>query len=140
MEKPAPHVTPSYLSSSGSEENIRSKTLVDTNEKETAPSSTYAINNTDPAHGSGVNYSANPAELKALPHFHKDSGYEALSSSESEILQRQVESPEVESGYWTLFRFAGPLEWVIFCWSCICAIAAGATMPLMTVLLNYTLR
>jgi hypothetical protein len=74
-----------------------------------------------------------PLNKNPLPPFHKEPDYQELPLSEKEIVQKQIEVPEVAPGYWTLFRFAGPLEWAVFCWRCVCAVAAGAAMPLMTV-------
>jgi ATP-binding cassette subfamily B (MDR/TAP) protein 1 len=58
-----------------------------------------------------------------------------LPAHEADILRRQIDIPEVASGYWTLYRYATRNDLIIFGVSCICTIAAGAAMPLMTVLL-----
>lgn len=56
-----------------------------------------------------------------------------LPQHEQDILRRQVEVPEVSVGYFTLFRYATFIDKCILFVSCICTVAAGAAMPLMTV-------
>jgi ATP-binding cassette subfamily B (MDR/TAP) protein 1 len=56
-----------------------------------------------------------------------------LPAHERDILFRQVDIPKINTGYWTLYRYATRNDWIIFAISCLCTIAAGAAMPLMTV-------
>jgi ATP-binding cassette, subfamily B (MDR/TAP), member 1 len=56
-----------------------------------------------------------------------------LPAHEADILRRQVETPDVKVGYFTLFSHADALDWIIFTIAVICAVVAGAAMPLMTV-------
>ncbi|KAF2434909.1 ATP-binding cassette transporter ABC4 [Tothia fuscella] len=56
-----------------------------------------------------------------------------LPPHEADILRKQIATPEVATGYWALYRYATRNDWIIFGVSCICTIAAGAAMPLMTV-------
>lgn len=56
-----------------------------------------------------------------------------LSESEQEIITRQLEAPKLTVGYFSLFRYATKHEWLIMFVSLVASIAAGATMPLMTV-------
>ncbi|KAF2404519.1 ATP-binding cassette transporter ABC4 [Trichodelitschia bisporula] len=56
-----------------------------------------------------------------------------LPAHEKEILKKQIHTPDVKVGYFTLYRYATKWDIVIFVVSCICTIAAGAAMPLMTV-------
>ncbi|EKG16166.1 Putative ABC transporter protein [Macrophomina phaseolina MS6] len=56
-----------------------------------------------------------------------------LPENEREILKRQLDTPPVSISYFALYRYATKLEWIIIVVSSICAIAAGAVLPLMTV-------
>lgn len=56
-----------------------------------------------------------------------------LPENEREILKRQLDTPPANISYLSLYRYATKLEWVIIAVSSICAIAAGAVLPLMTV-------
>lgn len=56
-----------------------------------------------------------------------------LPEHEADILRRQVDTPDVKVGFFTLYRYATRWDWTIWSVSCICTIAAGAAMPLMTV-------
>lgn len=59
--------------------------------------------------------------------------YRHLPEHEAAILRRQVDIPEVKVGFFTLYRYASRNDWIIWGISCVCTIAAGAAMPLMTV-------
>lgn len=63
----------------------------------------------------------------------KKHGSHALNEAEQQILDRQLVTLSVSTSYWTLFRYATKTDLAIICISSICAIAAGAVMPLMTV-------
>jgi ATP-binding cassette subfamily B (MDR/TAP) protein 1 len=56
-----------------------------------------------------------------------------LPAHEAEILRNQLDTPEVKVGYFTLYQHADAFDWMIFALACICAVIAGAAMPLMTV-------
>ncbi|KAK0663702.1 ABC transporter fmpD [Lasiodiplodia hormozganensis] len=56
-----------------------------------------------------------------------------LPENERAILKRQLDTPAVNISYLALYRYANKLEWIIIAISSICAIAAGAVLPLMTV-------
>jgi ATP-binding cassette, subfamily B (MDR/TAP), member 1 len=58
---------------------------------------------------------------------------EKLSETERAILKRQTDQPEVQIGYFGLFRYTTTLDKLIMAVSAFCAIAGGALMPLMTV-------
>ena len=59
--------------------------------------------------------------------------YRHLPEHEAAILREQVDIPAVKVGFFTLYRYASRADWSIWAVSCICTIAAGAAMPLMTV-------
>ncbi|KFY76832.1 hypothetical protein V499_03610 [Pseudogymnoascus sp. VKM F-103] len=62
-----------------------------------------------------------------------DDPFRHLPADEAEILKRQVDIPVVTSTYWTLYRYATFNDKLIIALSCVCAIAAGAALPLMTI-------
>ncbi|CBY01299.1 similar to multidrug resistance protein 1 [Plenodomus lingam JN3] len=55
-----------------------------------------------------------------------------LSEQEKEIMDRQTAAPNLTVGYFSLFRYASRKDMVIMILSLIASIAAGAVMPLMT--------
>lgn len=57
-----------------------------------------------------------------------------LPEHERQILKRQLDIPTVKVTYLTLYRYATTMDWVIIVISAICAIAAGAILPLMTII------
>lgn len=59
--------------------------------------------------------------------------YAHLPEHEREILKRQVDTPDVKSGWKTLYRYSTTNDLLIMAVSSLCAIAAGAALPLMTV-------
>ncbi|CAG8972233.1 hypothetical protein HYALB_00001631 [Hymenoscyphus albidus] len=59
--------------------------------------------------------------------------YAHLPPAEARILRKQVEIPVVKSGIKALYRYATLNDYLIIAVSAICAIAAGAALPLMTV-------
>ena len=59
--------------------------------------------------------------------------YAHLPSSERDIIKRQLETPKVKISFKSLFRYATGIDIIIIVISCICAIAGGAVLPLMTV-------
>ena len=62
-----------------------------------------------------------------------DEAYAHLPAHEKEIVKRQLDIPEAKVTFKTLFRYATRNDLIIIFISCICAIAGGAVMPLMTV-------
>lgn len=63
-----------------------------------------------------------------------DDLYDHLPPDQAEILRRQVISPEVKQGVAVLYRYASRNDIIIIFFSSICAIGAGAALPLMTVI------
>ncbi len=62
-----------------------------------------------------------------------EEAYAHLPPHEKEIVRRQLDIPEVKVTFRTLYRYATRNDLIIIVISCICAIAGGAVMPLMTV-------
>ncbi|KAN0115168.1 P-loop containing nucleoside triphosphate hydrolase protein [Hyaloscypha variabilis] len=60
--------------------------------------------------------------------------YAHLPAAEAQILKKQVDIPDVKSGWKTLYRYSTTWDIVIMVISAICSIAAGAALPLMTVI------
>lgn len=63
-----------------------------------------------------------------------DDPYKHLPEREARILKEQVLTPDVKVGVATLYRYATRNDLLIIAVSAICAIAAGAALPLMTVI------
>jgi ATP-binding cassette subfamily B (MDR/TAP) protein 1 len=57
-----------------------------------------------------------------------------LPEAEAQILKRQIDIPVVKSGWRTLYRYSTTNDILIMVVSAICAITAGAALPLMTVI------
>jgi len=64
----------------------------------------------------------------------EDDLYAHLPPAEAEILKRQVNIPVVKTGWKTLYRYSTKYDILIMIVSAICSIAAGAALPLMTVI------
>ncbi|OBT62096.1 hypothetical protein VE03_09020 [Pseudogymnoascus sp. 23342-1-I1] len=62
-----------------------------------------------------------------------DDPFRHLPPDEAAVLKRQVDIPAVTSTYWTLYRYATFNDKLIIALSIVCAIAAGAALPLMTI-------
>ncbi|CAM1505503.1 Fc.00g111400.m01.CDS01 [Cosmosporella sp. VM-42] len=62
-----------------------------------------------------------------------DDLFKHLPDHEAHILRRQVEIPEIKQGVAVLYRYSSRNDVIIITISAICAIAAGAALPLMTV-------
>lgn len=58
------------------------------------------------------------------------------TNEELAIINEQIEAPEVKVSYGTLFRYATAWDIILIIIASICAIAAGAALPLMTVRSN----
>lgn len=52
---------------------------------------------------------------------------------DNEILRQQIQMPEIKVSYRALFRYSSSFDRLILSISIICALAAGAALPLMTV-------
>ena len=63
-----------------------------------------------------------------------DAAFAHLPEHEQVILKRQLHIPEVKVSFKTLFRYASMWDLIIFYVACLCSIAAGAALPLMTVI------
>lgn len=63
----------------------------------------------------------------------EDEAYQHLPPHEREIVKRQLDIPTVSVTFRTLYRYATKVDLIIIAVSCVCAIAGGAVMPLMTV-------
>ena len=59
--------------------------------------------------------------------------FKHLPADEAEVLRRQIITAEVKQGVAVLYRYASRNDCIIMFVSAICAIAAGASLPLMTV-------
>lgn len=60
--------------------------------------------------------------------------YKDLPADEAAILKQQVDTPNVKVGFLTLYRYASRNDLLFMSVGAICAIAAGAALPLMTVI------
>jgi ATP-binding cassette subfamily B (MDR/TAP) protein 1 len=60
--------------------------------------------------------------------------YAHLPPAEAEILKKQVDIPPVKAGWRILYRYATINDKLIIAVSSICSIAAGAALPLMTII------
>lgn len=64
----------------------------------------------------------------------EEAAFALLPEDEKHILKTQLDSPSVKVTFFTLYRYADPWDYVIIAVSAICAIAAGAALPLFAVL------
>jgi ATP-binding cassette subfamily B (MDR/TAP) protein 1 len=64
----------------------------------------------------------------------EDSLFAHLPEHEKEILKQQLEAPSVKVSFFILYRYASRSDILIMVVSAICAIAAGAALPLFTIL------
>ena len=69
-----------------------------------------------------------------------EEGYAHLPPKEKEIVKRQLDIPAVKVTFATLYRYATRNDLIIILISCICAIAGGAVMPLMTASISFPAR
>ncbi|GAB1200587.1 GTPase-activating protein [Aspergillus pseudonomiae] len=63
-----------------------------------------------------------------------DALYSHLPEHEKQILKKQIDADEVKVSFFALFRYASRMDILIMFISAICAIAAGAALPLFTIL------
>jgi len=64
----------------------------------------------------------------------KDDPLGHLPPEEAEIIRKQLDIPEVDLNYFSLFRFASRNDIIIIVISAITAVIGGAAMPLMTII------
>lgn len=62
-----------------------------------------------------------------------DAIFAHLPEHEKEILKKQLDAPNVKISFFGLYRYASRMDMLILGVSAICAIAAGAALPLFTV-------
>lgn len=62
-----------------------------------------------------------------------DALFAHLPEHEKEILKKQLDSPDVNVSFFALFRYASRMDILIMLVSALCAIVAGAALPLFTV-------
>lgn len=62
-----------------------------------------------------------------------DAIFAHLPEHEKEILKKQLVAPHVNISYFGLYRYASRMDIFVLVVSAICAIAAGAALPLFTV-------
>jgi ATP-binding cassette subfamily B (MDR/TAP) protein 1 len=62
-----------------------------------------------------------------------DALYAHLPAHEKDILKRQLDAPPVKVSFFGLYRYASHMDILIIVVSALCAIAAGAALPLFTV-------
>jgi ATP-binding cassette subfamily B (MDR/TAP) protein 1 len=84
-----------------------------------------------PPDGKKKDHPPSPAE-KAVD-LSDDSLFAHLPEHEKEILKRQLDAPAVKVSFFILYRYASRTDILIMIVSTICAIAAGAALPLFTV-------
>lgn len=60
-----------------------------------------------------------------------------LSEAQKQILSTQLDSFEVKISFLALYRYADGWDCLIIAVSVLCAIAAGAALPLLSVSLSY---
>ncbi|KAJ5661558.1 uncharacterized protein N7477_009174 [Penicillium maclennaniae] len=63
-----------------------------------------------------------------------DAMFAHLPEHEKEILKKQLDAPHVKISFFGLYRYASKMDILILSVSAICAIAAGAALPLFTIL------
>lgn len=64
---------------------------------------------------------------------HHESTLAGLKLDETQIIKAQLDSPNVGVNYFTLYRYADVWDCLIITISALCAIAAGAILPLLSV-------
>lgn len=78
--------------------------------------------------------SARPKSTKEQEEEGEQDPFAHLPADEAAVLKRQVDIPPVKVTYWMLYRYATRNDFSVIIVSAICAIAAGAVMPLMTII------
>lgn len=85
------------------------------------------LSEVDEKAGGGLSSLAAPAPVA------KTSATALLSDAQKQILNTQLASPEVQVSFLALYRYADGWDWLIIAVSVLCAIAAGAALPLLSV-------
>lgn len=62
-----------------------------------------------------------------------DAIFAHLPEHEKQVLKKQLDAPTVKISFFGLYRYASKMDILILLVSAICAIAAGAALPLFTV-------
>ena len=86
------------------------------------------------ASGSEKNGSSKPTSNVVTVGEKEHDIYSHLPPHEAAILRRQVDLPILKNGWKTLYRYATTWDFIIIGVSTVCTIAAGAALPLMTVI------
>ena len=73
-------------------------------------------------------------ETKTAVSSDEDALYAHLPQHEKDILKRQLDAPPVQISFFGLYRYASRMDILILVVSTLCAIAAGAALPLFTIL------
>ncbi|KAH8671487.1 abc transporter [Xylariales sp. PMI_506] len=60
--------------------------------------------------------------------------YQHLPPRQAEILKRQVLTPDVQTGFRTIYRYTSRMDTLVLAVSAICAITAGAALPMMSLI------
>ncbi|KAJ5746120.1 ABC multidrug transporter mdr1 [Penicillium odoratum] len=71
---------------------------------------------------------------KSILSIDEDAAFGHLPEHEKEILKRQLDAPKVKISFFGLYRYASKFDLLIIAISALCAIVAGAAMPLFTIL------
>lgn len=76
-------------------------------------------------------YDSKIVQIRDVPE--GDAALAHLPEHEKAVIKRQLDVPETKVTYWTLYRYATTWDRVFIAIAIICAIGAGAVLPLMTV-------
>lgn len=89
----------------------------------------------DPIDHTSADHFIKPQETtsKTTLSIDEDAAFAHLPEHEKEILKRQLDAPKVKISFFGLYRYASKLDLFIIAISALCAIVAGAAMPLFTV-------
>ncbi|KAJ5527188.1 ABC multidrug transporter mdr1 [Penicillium frequentans] len=90
----------------------------------------------DPIDHTSADHFIKPQETtsKTTLSIDEDAAFAHLPEHEKEILKRQLDAPKVKISFFGLYRYASKLDLFIIAISALCAIVAGAAMPLFTIL------
>lgn len=76
-------------------------------------------------------YDSKIVQIRDVPE--GDAALAHLPDHEKAVIKKQLDVPETKVTYWTLYRYATRWDKVFIAIAVICAIGAGAVLPLMTV-------
>lgn len=85
-------------------------------------------------HGSDSTLANPKDESKTAITLDEDALFAHLPQHEKDILKKQLDSPAVSISFFGLYRYASRMDILILLVSAICAIVAGAALPLFTIL------